>query len=106
MSQDGLKALSQIYYTDKFKAIQWTSEIDRELPIKCTAAPMWSKEFEIEAAKSKMDNSTTKGKAGGKDIYEHIREKTPMPYGTEKPLTLCEAFIRKYMSSKKTKICM
>ena len=53
MSQDGLKSISQIYYTEKFKNIQWTSEIDRELPLKCTDAPVWSKEFEIEAAKAK-----------------------------------------------------
>ena len=100
MSQDGLKSISNIYYTEKFKNIQWTSDIDRELPIKCTDAPVWSKEFEIESAKSKQSTST-KGKAGGKDVYDRIREKTPMPYGTEKPLTLCEAFIRKYLSSKK-----
>ena len=29
-----------------------------------------------------------------------------MPYGSEKPITLCDAFIRKYLSSKKTKVCM
>lgn len=105
MSQDGLKAISKIYYTDKFKDIQWTSNINQELPIKCTATPIWSKEFEDEAAKASMDSSG-KGKVGGKDIYQLIREKTPMPYGSEKPITLCDAFIRKYLSSKKTKVCM
>ena len=59
----------------------------------------------MEAAKSKESNSG-KGKSGGKDVYDLIKEKTPMPYGTEKPLTLCEAFIRKYLSSKKQKVCM
>ena len=51
-------------------------------------------------------STSSKGKLGGKDVYDRIREKTPMPYGTEKPLTLCEAFIRKYLSSKKSKVCM
>lgn len=105
MSQDGLKAISKIYYTDKFKNIQWTSNINQELPVKCTATPIWSKEFEDEAAKASIDSSG-KGKVGGKDIYQLIREKTPMPYGSEKPITLCDAFIRKYLSSKKTKVCM
>lgn len=105
MSQDGLKAMSKIYYTNKFKNIQWTSDINKELPIKCTAAPLWSKEFEEEAAKS-MNDLSGKGKVGGRDIFEMIKEKNPMPYGSEKPITLCDAFIRKYLSSKKTKVCM
>jgi len=42
ISQDGLKTMSKIYYTNKFKGIQWTGDINQELPIKCTDCPIAS----------------------------------------------------------------
>lgn len=36
MSQDSLKTLGKIFYTDKFKGILWTNDMNQELPIKCT----------------------------------------------------------------------
>lgn len=68
-------------------------------------APIWSKKFEEEAIASKSQSSNN-GRVGGKDIYQLLREKQSMPYGSEKPITLCEAFINKYMSTKKDKVCM
>ena len=39
MSENGLKTAGKIYYTDKFKGIQWTDQIKNELPIKFTEFP-------------------------------------------------------------------
>ena len=46
ISQDGLKKASGIYYTNKFKNVLWTSEIDREIPIKCPDYPQTHTEIE------------------------------------------------------------
>lgn len=34
MTEDGIKQIAKIDYTSKFKEINWTSDIDSELPIK------------------------------------------------------------------------
>ena len=38
----------------------------------------------------------------GKTLEEVVLEYYTYPYGSEKPITLCEAFIRKYIGTRKT----
>lgn len=82
MSQDGLKTISKIYYTDKYKGILWTNDMNRELPIKCSDYPQYSQPNIINVQNEQVVKDA------------HL-------YGSEKPVTLCEAFVRKYLSVNK-----
>ena len=35
-----------------------------------------------------------------------MTEAQDFPYGTEKPVTMCEAFVRKYLTVNKSDVCM
>ena len=39
MSLDGLKTVTNIDFSNKFKGILWTGDINQKLPIKCTEYP-------------------------------------------------------------------
>ena len=44
---------------------------------------------------------------GQKEQHEKfVEELQNLPYGSEKPVTLCEAFVRKYLHLKKSSVCM
>ena len=65
-------------------------------------------EFETIITDDFKEESTVKPipSLGNVSFAELIQEYFPYPYGSEKPITLCDAFIRKYMWSKKTQVCM
>jgi hypothetical protein len=87
MSQDGLKSISKIHYKDKYKGIIWTNDLNKELPIKCSDYPKFTQ----------LSNSNKFGEMHVPDQHT---------YGSEKPVTLSEAFIRKYLSVNKNQACM
>ena len=79
-----------------------------ELPIQCTDAPLYrtpTKESDAFTATEDLEKA-----AGpmieGKTLREIIAEMSPLDYGAERPITLCEAFIRKYLCTRKTQVCM
>ena len=65
MSEDGIKSITKSDYNTKFKEINWTNDINREMPIKMT-----------------------------KDGF-----------GSEKPMTVSQAFFQKAQMFRK-KVCM
>lgn len=44
ISEDGLKTITDIPYTTKFKGITWTSDINQELPIKMPSEGVYGSE--------------------------------------------------------------
>jgi len=76
--------------------------MDTELPLKCSDFPSqgsfsvpWGPMFRHQGLSEEQT---------GTDAF--MRELNKVPYGSEKPITLCEAFIRKYLVFNKSEVCM
>ena len=108
LSSESLKELGQIYCDSKFQGLCWTTDMCSELPIQCSDAPLYKTPTkESDAFEPEVDPTKPKGAIiDGKTIQEMVKEYFQHPYGAEKPITLCEAFIRKYLSTRKTQVCM
>ena len=57
-----------------------------------------------------MENNTQKTQSKGKTRKPANltvkSDPSEEPYGSEKPITLCEAFVRKYLTVQKDQVCM
>ena len=68
--------------------------MDQELPVKCSDVPQ-STEGHFSVPWGQKESNE-----------KFIEELQNLPYGSEKPVTLCEAFVRKYLLLKKSSVCM
>ena len=87
--------------------------MNQELPIKCHDPPLWKKSAETiffqqkglttQTASGQNESNTIRDfRINGKDLYTFMQENYNYQYGSEKPITLCEAFVRKYLNTKKS----
>ena len=82
--------------------------MNRELPIQCSDMPLWKRNDKQEPVFG-MDTEPPKKRGpllDGKTIDQQVEDRMTFEYGAERPITLCEAFIRKYLATKKTQVCM
>lgn len=104
--------MGKIFYKDRFKGIQWTSDINKEIPIKCNGCPLPNNELNqfIKTFQNEMEKNTQKTQSKGKTrspLNLTVKsDPNEEPYGSEKPITLCEAFVRKYLTVQKDQVCM
>ena len=72
----------------------------------CSDAPLWRRlDRNLEGYEDSHLQTEEKKEfatVNGKSIEEVVAETYTYPYGSEKPITLCEAFIRKFMGTRKT----